>query len=358
MSACTTHSPAAAERLGGWFVAMPKVELHIHLEGSIAPSLLFTLAERNGLNLPWTDLEETEKHYRSIGDFDSFKRMLLLAASCLRRPEDLELVVRQAGAMLARQNVRYVEMSWTPQLWARSLAQLEACLEAMNSAREDLRASYGMEMRWIPDLVRSYPGPARTVAQWACKPENRKRGIVALGLAGPEETAPASRFSGIFAFARARGLPANPHAGEGTSAARVAETLDQLRPRRIGHGVSAAEDPALMARLAAAGVLLEICPTSNVRLGHYPDYSALPLRRLLDAGCRVNVNSDDPALFLTTLTEEYRHAVESCGMTPAELERSVLDALAASHLPEQEKAALQASVCREQERLRETLAPC
>lgn len=347
-----TSSISAAVRR--YLAAMPKAELHLHLEGSIDPVTIRDLAAANRLHPPWP----TPAHMRAaweFGDFDSFKEVLLAGVRCLRRPEDFTLVVRRLGERLAADNIRYAEVYWTPQFYTAHIAPADALLAALNDGRAAVHERHGIELRWIPDIVRSFPAAADRVADWAAGTRAREGRVVALGLAGAETAQPAERFRAAFARARDRGLPANPHAGEGTSARAVRSAMAALQPDRIGHGVSAADDPALMRELADRRLPLEVCITSNLRLGLYANAEAHPLRRLVEAGCLVTLNTDDPALFRTTLTAEYCLAIENCGLTLADIDRIALDAVRASYLPESEKASLLAGFAVDQARLKAEL---
>ena len=347
----TSNPPAAVAH---YLAAMPKAELHLHLEGSIAPDTVRSLAERNRIRLPWP----TPAHMRAawdFGDFDSFKEVLLAGVRCLRRPEDFTLVVNRLGERLAADNIRYAEVYWTPQFYTAHVAPADVLLAALNDGRAAVRNRHGIELRWIPDIVRSFPAAADHIADWAAGAMARAGDVVALGLAGAETAEPAERFVAVFTRARDRGLPANPHAGEGTSAHAVRSAVAALRPDRIGHGVSAADDPDLMRELADRRLPLEVCITSNLRLGLYRSAEEHPLRRLVEAGCMVTLNTDDPALFRTTLTAEYRLAVERCGLTLADIDRIALDAVRASYLPEPEKASLLAGFAADQARLKAEL---
>lgn len=325
--------------------ALPKVELHVHLEGSMPPELLLQLAQRNGLKLPFSDPRQFHLQ-RPFRSFREFADRLLLAVHCLRQPLDFHDAVIVMGLRLAQQNVVYAEVTWTPQFYLRRGVPLDEILAAMNAARAGIQARTGLEMRWIPDLVRSYPDAAQQVAQWASQAHVQAAGVVALGLGGPEVGHPATPFAPAFAAARAAGLPANPHAGEGAGADSVWQTLEALQPARIGHGVSAIEDPVLVAHLARLQLPLEVCLTSNVRLGLYASHAEHPLRRLVEAGCRVSLNTDDPVLFSTSLAREYLHAIRDCGLDLAFVRRSILDALQSSHLPPADKDRL-ATLCRQ-----------
>lgn len=309
---------------------VPRVELHVHLEGSLDARAVLRLAERNGLRLPWSTPEEMAPVY-GFRDFAGFKRALLLAARCMRRADDFVFAVERLGADLAAQRVRYAEVTITPQFYARDAAAMHRWLDVLNEGRRRVRRDRGVELRWIPDIVRSVPRFAPTVAAWACSDRARTGGVVALGLGGPEAAGPAALFDEIFRWTRERGLPANPHAGEGTGAAGVRAALEHLAPARIGHGVGAAEDPQLMEQLAERGIPLEVCITSNLRLGLYADARAHPVRALVDAGCVVTLNTDDPALFGTTLDGEFELASTACGLTEQQLVQCARNAVRAAY---------------------------
>jgi aminodeoxyfutalosine deaminase len=308
---------------------VPRVELHVHLEGSLDAQAVLELAERNGLRLPWSTPQEMAPAYR-FRDFAGFKRLVLLTARCLRRADDFVFAVERLGAALAVQRVRYAEVTVTPQFYARDAAAMQRWLDVLNEGRRRVRRDRGIELRWIPDIVRSVPRFAEAVAAWACSDRARDGGVVALGLGGPEPDGPAASFADVFRWARERGLPANPHAGEGTGAAGVRAALEHLAPARIGHGVGAAEDPDLMSRLADRGMPLEVCITSNLRLGLYADARSHPVRTLVDAGCIVTLNTDDPALFGTTLDGEFELAA-ACGLTQRQLAQCARNALRAAY---------------------------
>ncbi|MEQ8354591.1 MAG: adenosine deaminase [Kiloniellaceae bacterium] len=318
---------------------MPKVELHVHLEGSADVDTLLELAAGNRIDLPRDRIEEARRP-RSYASFDHFAKAFLMTVHCIRRLDDFALLVHRHGAAMHRQNIRYAEVTWTPQLYGHLRLPLDDILEALNAGRSRARRDWGVEMRWIPDLVRSFPGPALRVQAWAASNRARDGGVVALGLGGPEAEGLHPDIRQAFARARAAGLPANPHAGEGAGPASVRAALHDLAAVRIGHGVRAVEDPGLVSYLAEHQVPLEVCPTSNILLGIFGNYADHPLKRLLAAGCRVTVNSDDPALFGSGLSSEYRHAVASCGLSLPQLKSTVMAAVSAAYLPESEKHAM------------------
>ena len=251
-------------------------------------------------------------------------------------------MMKQIGQRLAAENIIYAELTWTPQFYLSRQCGLDNIFHAMNLARKEIETEFGILIRWIPDLVRSFPKPAPVVIQWLLqKIRDGGSGIVALGLGGPESGHPAERFKELFQAARQAGLPANPHAGENAGADSVRDTLTFLQPKRIGHGVRAVEDAELLIQLAEKKVHLEVCLSSNVQLQVCSGFNQHPLRRLLDAGCELSLNTDDPALFQTTLNAEYLHALQDCGMHWHELIESINNALNTSYLAPEEKTMLQ-----------------
>lgn len=321
--------------------AMPKAELHVHLEGAVHPETLLELAADNGVSLPASDAEGLRRWY-TFRDFDHFLAIYAMICGCLRRPEDFARAVYEYGRSMAEQNIRYAEVTFSPGthiLRTGGLAWHEL-LDAVNAGRTRAHDEFGVEMRWIPDIVRCNQDTALTVAEWAASEQSRAGGVVALGLGGPEVGYPPEWFAEAFALAHRHGLHSNPHAGETVGPESIWGALRALGAERIGHGVRAIEDPALLEHLVAQQVPLEVNPTSNLCLGVYPSYAAHPLKRLVEAGLLVTVNSDDPALFNTALVDEYRHAVEDCGLSLDELEEVALNAVRAAYLSPDEKAAL------------------
>lgn len=322
-----------------YLMALPKAELHVHMEGSISPHMLLQLAEKNKLKVPFSSSRQCKKLY-TYNSFQDFANILLLGVSCLRKVEDFYEVILDMGTSMSQQNIQYAEITWTPQFYLNRSYSLNDILCAMNEARRILAIRSGLEIRWIPDIVRSRPQPASAIASWAVTKEARDAGVVALGLGGPETGYPASNFVSQFRYVRQFGLHANPHAGEGVGAASIWQTIEQLRPSRIGHGISAIDDEELLSYLVRESLPLEVCPTSNIRLGLCKSYDAHPIKRLIDAGCVVTINTDDPVLFQTTLTREYLVAVQECGLAVQDIKNAILNALSSSYLPDFEKSCL------------------
>jgi adenosine deaminase len=320
--------------------AMPKVELHVHLEGSIQPETLLKLARKHAVALPADTVEGLRRWYR-FTDFDHFVQIYGTISECIRIPEDIELVTREFLAGQAAQQIVHSEVTYTPYTHykQKGLGFAEQ-LDAINRARAWAASELGVTMGLIPDISRNVsPEEGLVVAQWAI--EGMHNGVVALGLGGPEVGNPPEKFKEAFACARAAGLPGVPHAGETVGPESIWGALRALDAIRIGHGVRCLEDPALVAELHSRQIPLEVSPTSNVCLGVASDFAHHCLPRLIEEGLYVTLNSDDPPMFDTTLTDEYLQAAQHFGFDAAAIERLVMNALGATLLPAEEKAQLQ-----------------
>jgi len=318
---------------------LPKVELHVHLEGSIRPATLLQLAQRNGVRLPAQDEEGLRDFYR-FRDFAHFIEVYVAITGCLRTPDDYRLIAYEFGSDCARQNIRYAEVTFTIATNTKyNGLRWQVILEGLNAGRAQARAEFGVDWGWVFDISRDDPGTQDRVIEIALAA--RDEGVVALGLGGSEAEFPSELFERTFARARQASLPRVPHTGEHAGPEDVWEALRLLYADRLGHGVRCVEDAALVEYLRERQVPLEVCPTSNVCLGVYPDYAMHPLRRLWDAGLFVTVNSDDPALFGTDLSHEYEVLVDHFGFSADELEQVSLNGLHASFLPEPDKTQLE-----------------
>jgi adenosine deaminase len=331
---------------------MPKVELHVHLEGSIRPNTLLQLAERNGFDLPAQDVEGLQDFYR-FRDFAHFIEVYVTITRCLQTPDDYRLIAYEFGADCARQNVRYAEVTFS--IFTNvTYANLpwQAIVEGLNAGRAQARSEFGVDWRWVFDIVRDVPQTQEQVVEIAIAA--RDQGVVALGLGGSEKGFPPEMFVKSFEQAHQAGLHSVPHAGEIAGPESIWNALKLLHAERIGHGVRCVEDPAMVDYLREHQIPLEVCPTSNICLGVFISYEAHPLRRLWDEGLFITVNSDDPPLFNTDLNHEYEVLIDHLGFTADELERTCLNALRASFLPQTEKSQLEVEFCAEFARLRET----
>lgn len=335
--------------------AMPKVELHVHLEGSIRPATLLELARRNQVALPAATLDELREYYR-FTDFAHFIKVYGVIIQCLQTPDDFRLITEEFGATMADQNIRYAEITWSPISHVRRTGfNFAELLAGVNQGRKSALERYGVDMRWITDIVRNMYGRIEDGMQTAeMAVFGRDQGVVALGLGGLETGYPPEWFTAPFAYALAHGLHAVPHAGEAAGPDSVWGAIRSLKAERIGHGIRAIDDPALVAYLREQRIPLEVCPTSNVCTGVVADISRHPIRRLYDAGVIITVNSDDPPMFNTTLTDEYLALARHLGFNAAEIEQLVFNAVRATLLPLEARMRLEQAFRTEFTRLKRT----
>lgn len=309
---------------------LPKVELHIHLEGSIPPSVLAQLSGYAG--------EDLASLYRYAGFYDflmAFKKVCLM----LRSPEDFARVTYDLLARLARQNVWYAEIFFSPSIHRRNGLDLDRVLASIDRARLSAQAEFGIEMALLFDNVRQWGvEEARYVLDLATA--HRAHAVIGIGIGGDEGAAPPELFRELYDDARAAGLHTVAHAGEAAGPAGVWSALRVLKVERIGHGLRAVEDAALLDYLRHEQIPLEVSLTSNVMTGAVATLADHPVRRFFDAGLLVTLNSDDPAMFHTSLTNEYRRLAEHFHFAPAELRRIARNAFQATFLPAERKAAL------------------
>jgi adenosine deaminase len=312
---------------------IPKAELHCHLEGSIPPALARELAERNGLDVPLGLIGE-RGHY-VWKDFLSFLAAYDLVCTTLRTAPDFGAVIYSYLAGAARQGAVYVEMFCSPERPAALGIPYGAWLEALEDGIDRARRDFGIEGRIIIICIR-HRGPERALAMVRAMVGEPHRYVVGFGMGGDEAQFRPVDFAPAYRLAHDKGFGCTVHAGEVLGPESVWAAINDLPVTRIGHGVRSAEDPRLMAELVRRGTVLEVCPGSNIALGVYPDRAAHPLHRLIEAGVRVTLNSDDPPFFHTSLGAEYDQA----GLGEAELRAVTHTAIEASFADEGTKRKL------------------
>jgi len=315
---------------------MPKVELHVHLEGSVRPETLLKLAKRHRIPLSAENVEGLRKWY-TFRDFDHFIEIYMTISSCLRTAEDIELIAREFLAGQAEQNIAYSEVTFTPynQFFNCGLSFREQ-LNAVNRAREWGLKELGVRMGMIIDIPREHPTEAgNRVAEWVV--EGFGNGVIAIGLGGPEQGNPPSKFRRAFERVRKEGIPCILHAGETEGPPSIWNAIEVADTKRIGHGVRAIEDRQLMDYLKRTQLALEVCPTSNICLGVFPSLSQHVLPKLLEYGLRITINSDDPPMFNTTLTGEYLACHNAFGWDLETIRKLALGAVDATLLPPSER---------------------
>ena len=285
----------------------PKIELHVHLEGTVRPDTLREIAGRNDYALP-DDLESLLE----FRDLAHFLERFVLTTGALQRYDDFRRVVVAYAAEAKEHGAVYLEAIFAPRLM-HGIDSDEVFAGYCDGAQE-AKELHGVEVRLTPDIPRVYSlEDALTTARYAVKYADR--GVVGIGLGGPEEGHPPEPYAEAFALALDGGLASVPHAGEAVGAESVRGALEELRADRIRHGIRAVEDSGLVSELAGRGTVLDVCPISNLRLGIVPSLEEHPLPELVAAGVRCSISTDDPAVFDTDLTRDYE-AAASLGLSP------------------------------------------
>lgn len=323
--------------------ALPKAELHLHIEGTLEPELMFELARRNGVKLAFPDVEALRRAY-DFADLQSFLDLYYAGADVLRTRADFAALAGAYLGRMAAENVRHVEVFFDPQTHTHRGIALADVVEGLTEAFVAAERRHGITWRLIPCILRHLDedDALRTLSQlepWLDR-------FAALGLDSSERGHPPAKFARVFARARALGLRTVAHAGEEGPPAYISEALDVLKVVRIDHGVRCLDDAAVTARLRALAMPLTVCPLSNVRLRVFPEMRAHNLRRLLEAGLLVTINSDDPAYFGGYLSENFRAAAAALDLPAATVARLAANGFRASFLDEADKAGHVAEVAR------------
>ncbi|GAB2938169.1 adenosine deaminase [Streptomyces mayteni] len=315
--------------------SLPKAHLHLHFTGSMRPGTLLELADKYGVTLPEALSGGRPPRLRATDErgWFRFQRLYDAARACLRAPEDIQRLVREAAEEDLVDGSRWLEIQVDPTSYAPRLGGLIPALEIILDAVETTAKETGLGMRVLVAASRiRHPLDARTLARLAVR--YRDRGVVGFGLSNDERRGLARDFDRAFAIARDGGLLAVPHGGELSGPTSVRDCLDDLRASRIGHGVRAAEDPYLLERLAEARVTCEVCPSSNVALGVYEELADVPLRTLWRAGVPMALGADDPLLFGSRLAAQYEIARAHHGFTDAELAELARQSVRGSAAPD------------------------
>jgi aminodeoxyfutalosine deaminase len=291
----------------------PKIELHVHLEGTVRPATLLEIARRNDVGLPADTVDGLTELYR-FRDFAHFIEVWMMTTSALRTASDFRQIVVDYASEASSQGAVYIEGIFSPAEAAARGVPWEEIFEGYCEGAQEARELHGVEIRLTPDIPRGFPlEAAETTARHAVK--HRDRGVVGLGLGGPEAEFPPESYAKAFAIARDGGLASVPHAGEAAGVPSIRGALEALGADRIRHGIRSVEDSGLVRELADRGTVLDVCPISNLRTGVVRTLSEHPLPTLVAAGVRCSLSTDDPAMFDTDLDREYKAAAD-LGLPP------------------------------------------
>ncbi|CAM5449692.1 adenosine deaminase [Streptomyces avidinii] len=325
------------------FIAgLPKAELHVHHVGSASPRIVAELASRHPDSKVPTDPEALADYF-TFTDFAHFIEVYLSVVDLVRTPDDVRTLTFEVARDMARQNIRYAELTITPYSSTRRGIDEKAFMEAIEDARKAAETELGVILRWCFDI----PGEAglEAAAETArLAVEHRPEGLVSFGLGGPEIGVPRPQFKPYFDQARAVGLRSVPHAGETTGPETIWDAIRELGAERIGHGTSATQDPELLAYLAEHRIALEVCPTSNIATRAVTDLDLHPVKEMVAAGVLVTINSDDPPMFGSDLNNEYAVAARLLELDERGLAQLAKNAVEASFLDPAGKAKLNAEI--------------
>lgn len=313
-----------------WLKALPKAELHLHLEGALEPELMFALARRNGIELPWSDVDVLRQAY-SFNNLQEFLDLYYQGANVLRTEQDFYDLTWAYLQKCQAQGVVHVEPFYDPQTHTERGIPFEAAINGISGAMRDGREQLGITGGLILSFLRhlSEDDAFRTLEQ--AMPFRDQ--FFAVGLDSAEQGHPPSKFERVFAKARAEGFLAVAHAGEEGPPEYIWQALDLLKVNRIDHGVRAAEDPKLLERLADEQIPLTVCPLSNIKLRVFQDMTHHNILDLLEQGLKVTVNSDDPSYFDGYVLENFVALRDGLGMTEEQARRLAQNSMDARLVP-------------------------
>ena len=323
-----------------WFEQLPKIELHIHLEGAIPHEALWHLVQKYGSDIP---SEEALKHKFEYKDFAHFIETWVWKNQFLREYEDFTFIAEAVARDLARQKIYYAEVFFSPADFWRQRLETQRIAEAIRRGVEKVDE---IEIAFVADLVRDF-GPDRGEKTLAEVNEVKNLGIVGVGIGGSEQDFPPEAFEEVYARARKLGFRTSAHAGEAAGPQSVWGAIRCLRVDRIGHGTRIEEDERLLDYLVEQKIPVEMCPISNVRTGVVKSYEEHPVRRYFDRGVIMSINTDDPKMFGNSLAEEFKLLVEKKGFTSQEIKSLVLRSVEMSWMSEEKKQAMVTAINRD-----------
>ena len=326
---------ASAEERAAFIAALPKAELHLHIEGSLEPELMFTLAQRNAVAIPFASVEEVRAAY-AFSNLQDFLDIYYQGMGVLHTEQDFYDLTDAYLARAHADAVRHVEIFFDPQGHTERGIAFKTVIAGITRALDDAKTEHGITSKLIMCFLRHLSeADAEATLDEALPFLDRIEGV---GLDSSEVGHPPAKFERVFARARGLGLRIVAHAGEEGPPAYVHEALDLLKVDRIDHGNRSLEDPALVARLAAEGMTLTVCPLSNLKLCVVGDIAGHPLRTMLDAGLHVTVNSDDPSYFGGYVNANYQAVADALDLSKDELLTLARNSFTGSFLGDADKA--------------------
>jgi adenosine deaminase len=313
-----------------WFEQLPKIELHLHLEGAIPHGALWNLVQKYGGDIP---SQEALKHQFEYKDFAHFIETWVWKNQFLREYEDFTFIAEAVARDLVSQKIHYAEVFFSPADFLRQGLKTQHIAEAI---RKGLAKVDKIDVAMVVDLVRDF-GPERAGITLAEVNEVKQLGIVGVGIGGSEQDFPPEAFEAVFAKARKLGFRTSAHAGEAAGPASVWGAIRRLQVDRIGHGTRIEEDEALVDYLVEQEIPIEMCPMSNVRTGVVKSYEEHPVKRYFERGVVMSINTDDPKMFGNSLAEEFKLLVEKKGFTSEDIKELLLESVEMSWMSEKKK---------------------
>jgi adenosine deaminase len=323
-----------------WYEKLPKVELHVHLEGAVPYDALWQLVCKYDNTTPLRSVDDLQARF-VYRDFPHFIETWTWKNQFIREYEDFTFVAEAVARDLASQNIRYAEIFYSPPDFFRQGLRTQRISEAI---REGLNRVPQIEVALVADLVRD-SGPEAAATTLAEVDEAREYGVIGVGIGGSEQESPPELFEAVFARARELGFHTSAHAGEAAGPGSIWGALRALQVDRIGHGTRAEEDPRLVDYLIEHRIPVEMCPLSNVRTGVVSSYASHPVRRYFDRGVLLSMNTDDPKMFNNSLAEEYQCLAEQKGFSASEIRKLVLQGIEMSWMPEEKKQRIADAFC-------------
>ena len=337
------------EKIEQFVTEIPKVELHLHLEGAIPVETLFSLIQRQEREPSIQTLDDLRKKL-TYTDFAHFIEVWTWKNTFIKEEKDFEEIAYQVLGDLSQQNVKYVEAFYSPGDYWRQGLSVPGITECLIKGKERAYRDFGIQSELIIDLIRDH-GPERSMQYLEEVTDYLGQGVIGIGLGGSEKSFPADSYASVYQEARKRGFRLTAHAGEVAGANSIWAVVEKLGVERIGHGVRAYEDPELVSLLKKRQIPLEICVISNVKTGVCKSVEAHPIKQYFQKGLMVTVNSDDPTMFNASISQEYLALVQKLGFTVNDLKRLSMNGIDASFMSVADKKSMKSQFEKEWEHL-------